>query len=242
MKFVSKIREKSLLPIQDSNNLIETLANNLQTYIIETPMFPIADVKGGIFRLYFPTPYKYNTPADNLKLIQYTHKLIKKHLQPGLKKIIIDLRANLGGDFTIFYSALYTLLPDYKNKEIITGVNAQGEEVMRMKNDNDNFVMFIKRPGSSKFDLAVNKPLIKQKIIHKVPVYVEINEKSMSSSQLIAIMFLQTYGRSRVSGYAPELYTNGSLVIPGFDQNVVVIPYYFFKDLQGQVYQEGIQH
>ena len=61
----------------------------------------------------------------------------------------------------------------------------------------------------------------------------------MSSSQLIAIMFIQAYGRDRVLGSAPALYTNGSKIHPLYTDNVVY-PFYLFKDANGIVYN-GIE-
>jgi len=238
-KFIKYLQSQSLQPVPDMD-IVETMAGNYHSYMIESPIYPIVKVINDRMRLYFPTPYKYNSKNDDIKLIKYTQKLIAEHA-PGMKEIIIDLRGNLGGNFTVFYSALYALLPDYKNQTIITGVNSIGDEIMEMKNINDSLYIIFDNPsknGKSNFQFV----LIPQEVKHSAKVKVEINEKSMSSSQLIAIMFLQLdeYGPSRVSGYAPELYTNGSASVPGFDENSVVFPYYYFKDKKGKIYKDGV--
>jgi len=238
-KFIKYLQSQSLEPVPDMD-ILETMAGNYKSYIIESPIYPMVKINNDRMRLYFPTPYKYNTKSEDLKLIKYTQKLIADHA-PGKKEIILDLRGNLGGNFSVFYSALYALLPDYKNDTIITGVNSINEEIMQMKNINDKLYIEFDNPsgnGKSKFYFD----LIPQKVNHNAKIKVEINEKSMSSSQLIAIMFLQLdeYGPSRVSGYAPELYTNGSASIPGFDGNSVVFPYYYFKDKKGKIYKDGV--
>lgn len=233
------INNRSLKPRFDEKKdkpmpLVDILAENYKTYIIESPMKPILTYEGDIgspieASIYFPTPFTKASESDNKKLIKETRKLIEEATKKlgDSGKITIDLRANLGGDFSVFYSALYALLPEYDNRPIINGVNS-GVLVAKIEEK------------KGKLRIIINDNVVFEKEINPIKkwkgrVFVRINDKSMSSSQLIAIMFIDTFGRDRVLGTAPELYTNGSLSHPYYSG--VVYPYYEFQDNKGKIWQ-----
>lgn len=227
----------------DDSNYIDLLAHSGKTYNIESPMDPIVSVKNNIMHLYFPTPYKWNKSNDDKKLIKKTQKLIRDTLRDkSIKEIVLDLRGNLGGNFSVFYDSLYSLLPLFENKTIVTGVNKENKTIAKISTNGKFLEIYINKIGNSDMEMVYQYK--RTETFHTdLPVKLLINEMSMSSSQLIAIMFLshKDYGPTTVSGIAPELYTNGSLSHLGFTNSNVVFPYYVFKDNNGIVYHDGVQ-
>jgi hypothetical protein len=93
-------------------------------------------------------------------------------------------------------------------------------------------------------NITIDGTVVFAKDINRVPkysitTYLRIDEKSMSSSQLIALIFMQALGEKYVYGNAPAKYTNGSSMHPSYGREVV-IPYYFFKDSSGVIHKEGL--
>ena len=232
------INSRSLLnvKVEKNENIVDIIANNYRNYTIESPLMPILTMSGSLMEIYFPSHYIYMTKKDNEKLIKYTQGLINKGLKEKPDKVIIDLRGNVGGDFTVFYSALYALLPS--TKTIITGTDMETDVAKIEFEKNNMTIHFRGREIFSKKIKTVKKSFYYDSP-DPPPIYVRINDKSMSSSQLIAIMFIQEFGRDHVLGSAPAKYTNGSLVDPSFADNVVY-PGYIFKDRLGNIYNNGI--
>lgn len=236
--FVGYIESRSLLSvgIQDSRSvkeikpadIVEVLSNNYKNYVIESQFYPIIKYNGVDAEIYFPTPYTNSTESEKNKVIKRTRELINEAMKKEPTRFYIDLRGNLGGDFSLFYSALYPLLPEYNNKSIIKGIDREGKDVADIFDKEG--ILKIKLDDAIRYQKSINKTKK-----YNVPVYIKINSKSMSSSQLIAIMFIDTYGRDRVIGEAKELYTNGSKNHPHFKDSVVY-PYYLFKDNKGTIY------
>lgn len=213
------------------HDLYNALANNYQGYIIESPMMPLSFFEDEIFTIYFPTPYFKATNDENEKVINHTRQLISEGMNRNPREVIIDLRGNLGGDFSVFYGALYALLPPID--KIISGVDKEGNEIATIE-DKDGMLLI-------KFEnKVVYKKNIKPIPKYDVPTKVNVNTKSMSSSQLIAIIALQKWGEDSVIGEAPENYTNGSSAHSKYS-DAVVIPHYMFRDSRGVTHRNGLQ-
>ena len=214
---LSYIQRKTVKDTPKNLDLYEIIANNYINYIIESPIMPIYKDS-----LLFPTPYSESNDAEDDKIVNYCQKLIQENYKSD-KLFYIDLRGNLGGDFSLFVRAFYSLIPNFS----VDGVS--GEEKIA-KISEKNGTLTIEYNGSILYST-------KFKPIKKVPdnsnVRVIINEKSMSSSQLIAILFPENH----VIGIAPELYTNGSIALSGY--NGAVIPGYFFK-YKDKLYDKGV--
>ena len=210
--------------------MVDMMADNYIEYVIESPLYPMNIKEGNYPTVYFPTPFGELTQDEKEKIVNRTRKLIDTAMKSKPERFYIDLRGNLGGDFFLFYFALYPLLPEAK--VIITGVDHDNQIKAEIKEEAGNVKFII--DGFTSIERKIPDPKK-----YKVDVYVRINPKSMSSSQLIAIMFIQAFSRDRVLGVAPANYTNGSVPSANFDHSVV-FPYYMFRDLYGNVYDNGV--
>ena len=113
------------------------------------------------------------------------------------------------------------------------GVDKNNEKIAEISDSNGTLNITID-------DMVVYRKNINKIEKYDVPVYLRINDKSASSSQLIAIIFLQKLGESHVYGEAPSRYTNGSGINRSYSQDQVVMPYYFFRDSRGIVHKDGL--
>ena len=134
---------------------------------------PIVNYEDETMIVKFPTP-------NNDKIIQVTRRLMRNCVRDHKpKRAIIDLRGNIGGMFHVFYDALRPLMPNDKN--IVTGVAIDGREEFSIDIDKDNIIYTI---GQNVIKLKLTKCYK-----YDIPVTVLVNEKSLSSSQVIAMQF-----------------------------------------------------
>ncbi|CAN0384243.1 unnamed protein product, partial [Ascophyllum nodosum] len=187
-------------------------------------ILPVSTFIDNKFTLYFPTPDIKLSDDEIEMLIQHTHDLIDEGMSQNPDRVVLDMKGNHGGNFYVFYASLYPFLP-YINP-IIIGVNKQGEKVAEIRDDNDVLRIIIE-------GMCVYSKKITRTKKYDIKVHLEIDERSMSSSQLITLIFLQTLGQSYITGNSPALYTNGSSFVRG--ENEFYIPYYIFTDKHGQV-------
>lgn len=200
-------------------------------YFIESPLNTMVSFNDKLNRLniYFPTPYKYSTAEQEKQSTQYSRNLINESIDKNNpSKIILDLRGNYGGKFTLFLDALYPVLPVFDL--VVEGVNLDDEvtnEII-LKNNIFKITDHSKEIFSKEIDTGIK---------HNIPIKLIIDERSMSSSQLLAIIFRYLYGDNAVDGYAPELYTNGSTTIC-IEESQHIIPTYIFR-IDGKTYTLG---
>lgn len=187
--------------------------------------------------LSFPTPPydKKVTPEIDKKIedfINDTRDRIKEisKIRPKPKKLILDLRSNVGGFIHAFYNALYPLLPVH-NGQILSGVDLLGNELMTLSEKDCELSLIIQDPINGQLKM-VNKIMDCNKT--KLPkVEVWVNSRSASSSEMIMIMFAQA--GHKVVGQPTMGLTSGMLTQLHTDY-AVNIPYYWFKDKNGKIY------
>lgn len=216
---------------QEYNDLVNIFLNG---YSIESHIKPIIGMWDKNLYIYFPTPCKYISESVKSDIASFTQNAIKENLKNNPEKVIIDLRHNLGGEINVFYDSLIGVLPDYKNKTLVCGHNDKFGDVAKITHEEDTFNIYLKKPNKEMKKVFTRK-LQNEKIwFGKTELW--IDEKSMSSSQLIAVMMIQEYGRESVRGSSSAPYTNGSLPID-LDDILAVIPYYYFKDKNNIIYK-----
>ena len=244
MELINYIKNLDIYNTDNTNNnyseyngkYSDLLVLFMNNYTIESVVYPIVDImKTNQLYIYFPTPFGKATNKQKTEIIKFTNEKITHFLKNNkIINVVIDLRNNYGGDFSVFYDSLISVLPDYNNKIIVTGYNPKYGDVAKICNENGYLRIYIKTPNESKMNCHYSYKLLNKKI-YNGNITVLIDKKSMSSSQLIAIMCRD----HTVIGSAPELYTNGSLQI-SIPNMSTVIPYYYFKDSNGKVYKNGI--
>lgn len=160
-------------------------------YSLEEGAMPVAKTIEGTLHIVFPTP-----SSKQKNLVHYTQDLIAKE-SIGAEQVVLDLRGNIGGNFNLFYNSLYAILP---YNELIMKGDRNGCEIAYIRDKNNRLT--IEYDGDTIFDV----PVISCKKLN-LPVTVLVNERSMSSSQLLAIIL-------GYRGSAPMNYTNGSIYEP----------------------------
>jgi hypothetical protein len=194
---MDKVRKLSILPINDSciDSISPLLAGDGLGYSIKDNCMPVVKVVGKILHIMFPTPDKLDEKAKCSTLIAKTQKMILG-AQPATS-VVLDLRGNIGGDFSLFYGSLYAILPELH----ILG-DRNGVEIAEIFDDGQDLVI---RANS----VDVYRRQVQRCRKLNLPVTVIVNERSMSSAQLIAIL-ISTNGGTLI-GAAPANYTNGTL-------------------------------
>ena len=216
-------RENKMLSIEpmQSNNF-------LMTYYTEQ--------KSGVVRLIFPTP-PYDKEIDDNKLnafIEDTRNIIDDMMKKAKpKKIILDLRCNNGGYIHVFYNSLYPILPKYDGL-ILSGVDLDGKELMRLEDKDKKLSLVIDDPINGK--ITITNDIINPFKYDKIPkIEVLVNSRTASSAEMIMIMYAQR--GFKVVG-EPTMGLTSGMLTQMFDGYNVHIPYYWFKDLNGKVYNQ----
>lgn len=161
-------------------------------------------VADGVLTVIFPAP---QTSDDDLGM-----RTQRRILGADYYTAIIDLRGNVGGSLPEFITGLYPLIPECR----IGGYDYAGEPFALIREYDGRLVSkrFPLPSEKSKSGVVVFDSPIVQCAKKKVPVTVLIDERSMSSSQVIAEM-CRVAGHT-VLGYAPEDYLHGTVSIGAF--------------------------
>lgn len=188
------------------------------------------------YLLFFPTPpYDKEKIDDKLdSFVTDTRKIIDDLMKHKPKKIILDLRCNNGGFIHVFYNALYPILPKFDGL-ILSGVDLNGKEIMRLEDNNNSLDLSIKDPVNG--DVCIKTPIINP-IKHNVKVEVWVNARTASSAEMIMIMFAQR--GFKVKG-EPTMGLTSGMLTQIYDNYNVHIPYYWFKDLNGKIYNQTVR-
>jgi len=228
---------KTKYPETNPPDIVKLIVSN-QILLFE-PIKPIIWIYKNTLVIYFPSPHKFipDTEEDQIseQIIHYTNKKIQSMMEKKPTNIILDLRSNRGGSFNIFYESLISILPDCKNKDIISGWNPKYGKVACFKNvNNKKLVLAIREPNGFNFNSKVESDL-RYKHQYKLPTKVLLNSNSSSSSQAIALVYYRDpdYGRQCIIGNAPTIYTNGTILSLYYKKIFVFYPYYNFQDENG---------
>lgn len=193
---MDKVRKLSILPIDNScaDSISPLLAGDGLGYIIEGGCMPVVKVIDKVLHIMFPTPDKLDEQKKCSTLVAKTQKMILN--APRANSVVLDLRGNIGGDFSLFYGSLYPILPELR----VQG-DRNGVEIAEIFDDGKYLII--------RATVDVYKSHVQRCRKLNLPVTVIVNERSMSSAQLIAILISANGGT--LIGSAPANYTNGTL-------------------------------
>lgn len=191
------------------------------------------EYKDGVL-LNFPTPPYDKKPIEEKvnSFIQDTQNIIDDMMKTKPKKIYLDLRCNTGGHIHVFYNSLYALLPKYDGL-ILSGVDLNGKEIMRLKDENDHMVLTLDDPINGNMEFK-NKVSNTHK--YKLPeIEVLVNSRTASSAEIIMIMYSQK--GYKITG-EPTMGLTSGMLTQLYNNYNIHIPYYWFKDLNGKIYSQ----
>jgi hypothetical protein len=160
------------------------------------------------------------------QFIKETRECISEIIAKNPKKIVLDLRNNIGGFIYVFYDSLLPLLPRIEDQKIMFGVDKFGNEVMNFANSGGNMVLTTTGIEAHKLS-----PVEKYS---DCEIEVWVNSRSASSSEFIMILFAQE-GYTIVGG--PTMGLTTGMTCFELDNFLVSIPTYIFKDKKGKIYQ-----
>lgn len=190
----------------------------------------------------FPTPpydkKMSSTLEDTLvKFINDTRKCLTEiaEIRPKPKKLILDLRSNVGGYIHVFYDALYPILPKHVGI-VLSGVDLLGNEIMQLSEDNKELNLIIKDPYNG--TIKINNKLTEPKKLKIPKIEVWVNSRTASSAEMIMIMYKQT-GHKIVGG--PTMGLTSGMLTQSYNIFSVSVPYYWFKDKKGTIYNATIR-
>jgi hypothetical protein len=203
-------------------------------------VLPFWDNYNGSTILSFPTPpFEKHMSMKDEKLSRFivdTRNIIDdmmKNAKP--KKLILDLRSNLGGFIHVFYDALYPILPKHDGV-ILSGVDLDGNVLMTLSEENMNLKLSINDPMNGKM-MSITKLTPCEKLnIPEIEIFV--NSRSASSSEMIMIMFSQL--GYKVTG-GPTMGLTSGMLTQEYKNYSVSIPSYWFKDKNGKVYRASLR-
>jgi hypothetical protein len=201
---MQNIQSKSLLYKKpDPFSYCPLLSFDGTYYHLDKGALPVVGNVDGVLHIVFPTPVK------GFDVIGYTQRLIAEQ-SVGATSVTLDLRGNIGGLYSVFYNSLYAILPE---EEVIIKGDRNGRDVGGVFRRGNSLT--IEYDG----EVTFKSPVIPcPKLL--LPVTVVVNERSMSSSQLVAISLARVPG-NRVMGTAPQNYTNATVYEPAYDCNVI---------------------
>lgn len=246
---------KDLYKIFSTNNIIKTdLPENYidgLAMIREKKLAVIEPINKGDFvlpfwdkykdatLLSFPTPpFEKNMSMNDERLSKFvvdTRKIIADMAKIKPKKLILDLRSNLGGFIHVFYDALYPILPKHDGL-IISGVDLNGKVLMTLSEENCSLKLSINDPINGKLMSVTRLSECEKLNIPEIEIYV--NSRSASSSEMIMIMFSQV-GYKVVGG--PTMGLTSGMLTQEYDKYSVSIPSYWFRDKNGKVYSTSVR-
>lgn len=237
-KLCDLVKSRSLLDIpvdyQDYEYLVEMLHRRLIVLKPETPakyIWPFYIEHGHMIQFVFPTPpYADVMDADMRKILEKfiaeTRKCIAEIIAKQPQKIVLDLRNNSGGYLYVFYDALLPLLPP-RDGLLATGVDRNGNDYMRFTNKNNTMILaFNEGQETRKLTPVMFRPVC--------PIELWVNSRSASSSEMMALLCSQD-GYEVIGGPMMGLTTGMTSI--KIENASVSIPVYFFKDVNGKIYQ-----
>lgn len=238
------VRSRSLIEIPGIPSKFEYLSEMFRKRLIimspvssEKYIWPYYIEHDDFIQFVFPTP-PFNNKLDSdlkktlTKFIEESRKCICEIIAKKPQKIVMDLRNNFGGFLYVFYDSLLPLLPVAENQELISGVDRNGNDYMKMSNISGKMILAF--PGGQE-----TRELHQVTCRPTCPIDVWVNPRSASSSELIMILCKQE--GYEVFGEPTLGLTTGmsSIMIPDGELN---FPKYVFKDKHGKVYQPHDSH
>lgn len=180
----------------------------------------------GKLYIWMPTPPEKDDEQQNY--IAKSRKNIAKLLANNYDELILDLRNNIGGNFFTFYN---TLLPFFRLKVSATlhQILMFGEDLQGNLSNvffEHNGIIGIKFTNGyvMKNDVyplkSVSKPLNKVAIL--------VNERTMSSSEIMCILFLENFPGAKLYGNDTGGLTNGCN-LNKIDGAEIKVPIFTFK-------------
>lgn len=154
--------------------------------------------------IWFPTPpIKDELQNDYIKK---SRKNLERLLKLDFLSIILDMRNNIGGTFFTFFDTLYPIMKFNKEKNIL----------MFGKNINEEFSTIF-YTDHKKINIKFQNGEISSKQLTKSKIFLEkfnkieilINEKTMSSAEIITIVLKNNFDETIIYGTHTGGLTNG---------------------------------
>lgn len=233
------VRSRSLLTIPGTDTGFEYLQNMLENRLVvlkptepENYIWPFYLEHTDFIQFVFPSP---PFDEDHVKIkkiakifIQETRNCINEIIDKKPKKIVLDLRNNVGGFIYVFYDALLPLLPHIEGQKVMFGIDKNGCEVMNFSQMNGKMLLVTNN---------VNLEGHKLSPVQKRPsceIEIWVNSRSASSSEFVMILCGQE-GYNIVGG--PTLGLTTGMTSFDLDGGTASLPTYMFKDKNGKIYQ-----
>lgn len=233
------VQSRSLLTIPGTDTGFEYLQNMLENRLVvlkptepENYIWPFYIEHNDFIQFVFPSP-PFDEDHSKIKkivkeFVQETRKCINEIIDKNPKKIVLDLRNNVGGFIYVFYDALLPLLPQVEGQKVMFGIDKNGCEVMNFSQMHGQMFLI-----TNTINLEGHKLLpVKKKPSCEIELWV--NSRSASSSEFIMILCAQE-GYNIVGG--PTMGLTTGMTSFDLDGGIASLPTYVFQDKTGKIYQ-----